>query len=153
MNGYNFTERVRKILSFAHAEAERRGHAEMTPTHIALGLIEEGQGVACAVLANYQIHVADLRKDLEAQLPASVPGHDRLREIPYTADAKKVLERSEEEARELHHSYVGTEHLLLALLHPEASSVGKPFYAHGLTREKAMTNTLQLLGPTPPPWP
>jgi ATP-dependent Clp protease ATP-binding subunit ClpC len=86
-------------------------------------------------------------------MPAAAPRHDRVAEVPFTAGAKSVLERSMAEARELHHSYVGTEHLLLALLHPVAGPTSTPLYARGLTREKAKAETLRLLGPTPPPWP
>ena len=115
MDGYNFTERVRKILAFARAEAERRGHNAVTPTHIALGLIEEGQGVACAILQNNRVQFPHLRRQFEDRLPSASPNHDRATEIPFTSDAKRVLERSMRDARELSHSYVGTEHLLLAL--------------------------------------
>jgi ATP-dependent Clp protease ATP-binding subunit ClpC len=153
MNGYNFTERVRKVLSSARAEAERRGHASMTPEHIALALIQEGQGVAYAILQNSGIAADEVRTALESQLPAAAPMHEPGSEIAFTAIAKKVLEQALAEARELRHSYVGTEHLLLALLHSVAGSTGAPFHKRGLTREKARVTTLQLLGPTPPPWP
>ena len=150
MNGYNFTERVRKILASARNEALRRGHLEVTPEHIALGLIAEDDGVACAVLQKRGVASADVRSAIEAQLPAAAPTRPDDRDLPYTSVAKRVLERSMAEARELHHSYVGTEHLLLALVHESAGATSEIFAQHGLTHDKATSETLRLLGPNKP---
>ena len=147
---YNFTIRVRKILAHARAEAERCGHATMSPEHVVLGLIEDGGGVAFAILENHGMSTEALRRDVEASLPLTAPEHSTLRDLPWTPVAKNVLMRAMTEARELRHSYVGTEHLLLALVHDPHLPVAKLLAQYGLLRETAMAETLRLLGPMPP---
>jgi ATP-dependent Clp protease ATP-binding subunit ClpC len=146
MNGYNFTERMRKILARARTHAVLGGHSEVSPVHLALGLVDEGQGVAGAVLGTHRVNVADLRSELESRLPPHATRDEGEPEIPFTAAAKRVLERAMTEARELRHSYVGTEHLLLALFDPVAGDVGAVLGRHGLVREKTLAETLRLLG-------
>src|SRR5881296_3027218 len=109
MNGYNFTDRVRKVLQMAREEAARLHHEYVGTEHILLGLIREGEGVAAAVLTNLNVEIEETVKKGKA---AAAAGPD----LPYTSRAKKVLELAMSEARELNHSYVGTEHLLLGLL-------------------------------------
>jgi len=142
---YNFTDRVRKVLAMARDEAGRLQHDYVGTEHILLGLIREGEGVAAAVLANL---AADLEK-IHDQVEASVkPGKATiaLGELPYTTRAKKVLEFAMTEARELNHSYVGTEHLLLGLLREEKGIAAQVLNAVGITLEDARTETLKVLG-------
>ena len=147
MNGYNFTERVRKVLALARETASRLGHDHVAPEHIMLGLVHEGEGVAAAVLMNQGIDLHDVRDAIEARMVARERIGRQGLDLPYTSQAKKVLELAMGEARQLNHSYVGTEHLLLALLRTGNETIvevlGK---ASGLTIDKARAEVLRLLG-------
>ena len=119
MNGYNFTDRVRKVLQMAREEASRLQHEYVGTEHILLGLIREGEGVAAAVLTNLNVDLDDVQEKIEETVKkGKAPAPDGP-DLPYTTRAKKVLELAMSEARELNHSYVGTEHLLLGLLREE----------------------------------
>jgi ATP-dependent Clp protease ATP-binding subunit ClpA len=145
MNGYNFTDRVRKILQMAREEAARLNHKYVGTEHILLGLIREGEGVAVAVLTNLNVDLVDVQQRIEEKTktkPSAAAGPD----LPYTSRAKKVLELSMAEARELRHSYVGSEHLLLGLLREEKGIAAQVLVAAGLTLESARAETLRLLG-------
>src|ERR1043165_543864 len=146
MNGYNFTDRVRKVLQMAREEAARL-HPEYVGTeHILLGLIREGEGVAAAVLTNLNVDLDDIQQKIEETVKkgkaAAAPGPD----LPYTSRAKKVLELAMTEARELNHSYVGTEHLLLGLLREEKGIAAQVLTDAGVTLEQSRAETLRLLG-------
>ena len=110
MNGYNFTERVRKVLALARKEAAWLHHEYTGPEHMLLALIEEGGGVAATVLDRLSVDSASLRQRLLAVLMAGRGTRHTAPDLPYTSRAKKTLELAMKEASELHHSYVGTEH-------------------------------------------
>src|SRR5687768_13073357 len=111
MNGYNFTERVRKVLAMAREEAFRLKHEYVGTEHILLGLLREGEGVAAAVLQNLSIDAEQLRRTIDGTVKPGAGGATGP-DLPYTSRAKKVLELAMHEARDMNHSYVGTEHLL-----------------------------------------
>jgi ATP-dependent Clp protease ATP-binding subunit ClpC len=115
MNGYNFTERVRKVLAMAREEAERLRHEYVGTEHILLGLIREGEGVAAAVLQNLSVDLDDIQQQIEDTVKKGKAAAATGPDLPYTSRAKKVLELAMAEARDLTHNYVGTEHLLLGL--------------------------------------
>ena len=115
MNGYNFTERVRKVLAMAREEAARLHHEYVGTEHILLGLIREGEGVAAAVLQNMNVDLDEIQQKIEETVKKGKAAQTTGPDLPYTSRAKKVLELAMSEARELNHSYVGTEHLLLGL--------------------------------------
>ena len=119
MNGYNFTERVRKVLAMAREEAARLHHEYVGTEHILLGLIREGEGVAAAVLQNLSVDLDEMQQKIEETVKKGKAVQATGPDLPYTSRAKKVLELAMSEARELNHSYVGTEHLLLGLLREE----------------------------------
>ena len=119
MNGYNFTDRVRKVLQMAREEAARLHHEYVGTEHILLGLIREGEGVAAAVLTNLSVDLDDIQQKIEETVKKGKAAAAAGPDLPYTSRAKKVLELAMSEARELGHSYVGTEHLLLGLLREE----------------------------------
>src|ERR687891_156689 len=119
MNGYNFTERVRKVLAMAREEAARLRHEYVGTEHILLGLIREGEGVAAAVLQNLSVDLDEIQQKIEDTVKKGKAAQATGPDLPYTSRAKKVLELAMSEARELGHSYVGTEHLLLGLLREE----------------------------------
>src|SRR5215212_2147350 len=109
MNGYNFTERVRKVLAMAREEAERLRHEYVGTEHILLGLIREGEGVAAAVLQNLSVDLDEIQQRIEETVKKGKAAQTTGPDLPYTSRAKKVLELAMSEARELNHSYVGTE--------------------------------------------
>jgi ATP-dependent Clp protease ATP-binding subunit ClpC len=119
MNGYNFTERVRKVLAMAREEAARLHHEYVGTEHILLGLIREGEGVAAAVLHNHDDDHEDYQQKIGETERKGKAAQATGPEVPDTSRAKKVLELAWGEARELNHSYVGSEHLLLGLLREE----------------------------------
>ncbi|NIR43028.1 MAG: ATP-dependent Clp protease ATP-binding subunit [Gemmatimonadetes bacterium] len=142
---YNFTDRVRKVLAMAREEAIRLQHDYVGTEHILLGLIREGEGVAAAVLLNLNVDMEQVQERTEEQVRKGKAGAT-MGELPYTSRAKKVLEFAVAEARELSHSYVGTEHLLLGLLREEKGVAAQVLESLGVTLESAREETLKLLG-------
>jgi ATP-dependent Clp protease ATP-binding subunit ClpC len=150
---YNFTDRVRKVLAMAREEAVRLQHDYVGTEHILLGLIREGEGVAAAVLMNLNVDLDQIQERTEEQVRKGKAGAT-MGELPYTSRAKKVLEFAVAEARDLNHSYVGTEHLLLGLLREEKGVAAQVLESLGVTLEQAREQTLKLLGtdmPSPAP--
>ena len=146
MNGYNFTERVRKVLAMAREEAARLHHEYVGTEHILLGLIREGEGVAAAVLQNLSVDLDEIQQKIEEQVKKGKAAQPTGPDLPYTSRAKKVLELAMAEARELNHSYVGTEHLLLGLLREEKGIAAQVLTESNVTLESARSETLRLLG-------
>jgi ATP-dependent Clp protease ATP-binding subunit ClpC len=145
---YNFTDRVRKVLAMAREEAIRLQHDYVGTEHILLGLIREGEGVAAAVLTNLSVDLDQITERIEESVRRG-KATIALGELPYTSRAKKVLEFAMAEARELNHSYVGTEHLLLGLLREEKGIAAEVLNQLGVTLEEARRQTLKLLGSDP----
>lgn len=146
MNGYNFTERVRKVLAMAREEAARLHHEYVGTEHILLGLIREGEGVAAAVLQNLSVDLEEVQNRIEDTVKKGKAAQATGPDLPYTSRAKKVLELAMGEARELNHSYVGTEHLLLGLLREEKGIAAQVLTDSGVNLEAARGETLRLLG-------
>ena len=146
MNGYNFTERVRKVLAMAREEAARLHHEYVGTEHILLGLIREGEGVAAAVLNNLSVDLEEVQQKIEETVKKGKAAQALGPDLPYTSRAKKVLELAMGEARELNHSYVGTEHLLLGLLREEKGIAAQVLSDAGVNLEAARAETLRLLG-------
>jgi ATP-dependent Clp protease ATP-binding subunit ClpA len=143
---YNFTDRVRKVLEMAREEAARLRHEFVGTEHILLGLIREGEGIAAAVLTNLNVELEDIRRRIEETVIKGAAARAAGPDLPYTGRAKKVLEMAMAEMRELNHSYVGTEHLLLGLLREEKGIAAKVLTDLGVTLEQARRETLRLLG-------
>ena len=146
MNGYNFTERVRKVLAMAREEAARLHHEYVGTEHILLGLSREGEGVAAAVLNNLSVDLEEIQQKIEETVKKGKAAQASGPDLPYTSRAKKVLELAMGEARELNHSYVGTEHLLLGLLREEKGIAAQVLSEAGVNLEAARAETLRLLG-------
>jgi ATP-dependent Clp protease ATP-binding subunit ClpC len=142
---YNFTDRVRKVLAMARDEAVRLQHDYVGTEHILLGLIREGEGVAAAVLMNLSVDLEQVHEGVENEVKKG-KATTVLGELPYTSRAKKVLEYAMAEARDLSHSYVGTEHLLLGLLREERGIAAQVLNGLGVTLEEARAQTQKLLG-------
>ena len=146
MNGYNFTDRVRKVLQMAREEAARLHHEYVGTEHILLGLIREGEGVAATVLQNLNVDLDDIQQKIEETVKKGKAAAAAGPDLPYTSRAKKVLELAMTEARELNHSYVGTEHLLLGLLREEKGIAAQVLTDAGVSLEASRAETLRLLG-------
>ncbi|MXW56362.1 MAG: NDP-hexose 4-ketoreductase, partial [Gemmatimonadales bacterium] len=142
---YNFTDRVRKVLAMAREEAIRLKHDYVGTEHILHGLIREGEGVAAAVLANLSADLDELKRLVEGNIRAG-KSSSSIGELPYTTQAKNVLEHAMAETEELNHTYVGTEHLLLGLLRQEKGLAAKVLGEAGIGLDGARAETLKLLG-------
>ena len=142
---YNFTDRVRKVLAMAREEAIRLKHDYVGTEHILLGLIREGEGVASAVLANLSADLDELKRLVEGNIRTG-KSSSSIGELPYTTQAKNVLEHAMAETEELNHTYVGTEHLLLGLLRQEKGLAAKVLGEAGIGLDSARAETLKLLG-------
>jgi ATP-dependent Clp protease ATP-binding subunit ClpC len=115
MDMQNFTPRAQQVLALARKEADRFNHNYVGTEHLLLGLIKLGQGVAVNVLQKMGLDLETVRMEVEKQV-GSGPETKVSGNIPYTPRVKKVLALAGKEAKALHHSYVGTEHILLGLL-------------------------------------
>jgi len=111
----NFTPRAQQILALARKEADRLNHNYVGTEHLLLGLLKLGQGVAVNVLMKQGLDLETVRQEVEKQVGTG-PDTKMSGNIPYTPRVKKVLALAGREAQQLHHSYVGTEHILLGLL-------------------------------------
>ena len=112
-----FTPRARNVVMAAHNEAHAAGHDQIVPAHLVLGLLSEPEALAARALIECGTSLDAVRDAATATLPT--PAEDRPELVPYGPDAKKVLELTFREALRLGHNYIGTEHLLLALLDDE----------------------------------
>src|SRR5271156_4843767 len=140
-----FTDRARKVMQLANQEAQRFNHEYIGTEHILLGLVKEGSGVAANVLKNLDIDLRRIRLEVEKIVQAG-PDMVTMGKLPQTPRAKKVIEYSIEEARNLNHNYVGTEHLLLGLLREQEGVAAQVLINLGLKLEDVREEVLNLLG-------
>src|SRR5262245_42920869 len=143
-----FTDRARKVMQLANQEAQRFNHEYIATEHILLGLVKEGSGVAANVLKNLDIDLRKIRLEVE-KIVQSGPDRVRMGKLPQSPRAKKVIEYSIEEARNLNHNYVGTEHLLLGLLREQDTVAAQVLVNLGLKLEGVRQEVLKLLGHSP----
>lgn len=140
-----FTDRARKVMALANKEAQQFNHDYIGSEHILLGLLEEGTGVGANVLKNLNVDSRALRREVE-KLTKNGPAVVALGRLPQTPKAKKVLEHAIVESGRLNHNYVGTEHLLLGLLHERDAVAAKALVNLGLNLEQLRKEVLDLLG-------
>jgi ATP-dependent Clp protease ATP-binding subunit ClpC len=139
------TDRARKVMALANQEAQRFNHEYIGTEHILLGLVKEGSGVGANVLKNLDIDLRKVRLEVE-KLVKSGPEMVTMGKLPQTPRAKKVIEYAIEEARNLNHNYVGTEHLLLGLLREHDGVAAQVLMNLGLKLEEVRDEVLNLLG-------
>ena len=139
------TDRARKVMALANQEAQRLNHEYIGTEHILLGLVKEGSGVGANVLKNLDIDLRKVRLEVE-KLVKSGPEMVTMGKLPQTPRAKKVIEYAIEEARNLNHNYVGTEHLLLGLLREHDGVAAQVLMNIGLKLEEVREEVLNLLG-------
>ena len=140
-----FTERARRVIILAREEAGRFRHDFVGTEHILLGLIRDGEGIATAVLQRLGLRLETVKSEVERAL-AGFPKTLTFGEVPFTPQAKRVLELSIEEARQLGHNYIGTEHLLLGVMKEGQSIAAKILESLGARLDEVRQETLALLG-------
>lgn len=148
--GYNFTIGVRRVLRAAREEANRLHHQYVGTEHQLLGLLQVEDDVPSKVLTNLGLDPVDLRARVAARLKPGPPRAAR-EDLPYTSRAKKALELAMTEARELRHSHISTEHLLLGLLRESKGIAAEVLIAAGAQLADVRAETLRVLGPEAAP--
>ncbi|WP_164670652.1 ATP-dependent protease ATP-binding subunit ClpC [Virgibacillus doumboii] len=138
-----FTERAQKVLALSQEEAVRLGHNNIGTEHVLLGLVREGDGIAAKALQSLGLEVPKIQEEVEKLIGV---GKQPMQTIHYTPRAKKVVELSQDEARKLGHSYVGTEHILLGLIREGEGVAARVLNNLGVSLNKARQQVLQLLG-------
>jgi ATP-dependent Clp protease ATP-binding subunit ClpC len=143
-----FSERARRVLTLAQEEAQHLNHSYIGTEHILLGLLREEEGVAAKVLTNLNVSLSKVRSGVEF-----IIGHGEkpsTGEIGLTPRAKRVIELAIDEARNLGHNYIGTEHLLLGLLHEGGGVAAGVLDSFGITLEQVRTETTRILSQSTP---
>jgi len=141
-----FTEKAIKVIMLAQEEARRLGHNFVGTEQILLGLIGEGTGVAAKVLKSLGVNLKDSRIEVE-KIIGRGSGFVAV-EIPFTPRAKRVLELSLEEARQLGHNYIGTEHLLLGLIREGEGVAARVLENLSIDLSKVRSQVIRMLGET-----
>ena len=143
-----FTERARRVILLGQEEANKMGSSNVGTEHLLLGLMRENEGVAAQVLQKFFISLKEVREEIEAEVqPGAEINTDG--EPKLTPKAKRVLELAADEARRMRHNYIGTEHLLLALLREKDGVAAMVLRKLGLNLEKARNQVMEYLGPKP----
>jgi ATP-dependent Clp protease ATP-binding subunit ClpC len=144
----DFTPRVRKVLFHAREEAGRLRHDYIGTEHLLLGLVREGDGVAADALRNLGVELESIAHAVESSVRPGSAG-PTVGEMPFTPRAKTVLELAREEARLLKHQYIGTEHLMLALIREGEGVAANVLKDAGLGAKKVKAEILRILGGPP----
>ncbi|MBZ0158804.1 ATP-dependent Clp protease ATP-binding subunit [Candidatus Methylomirabilis sp.] len=140
-----FTERARKVIILAREEAIRLGHNFVGTEHLLLGLIREGDGLAVAILKKLNVNISAVKGEIE-KIVSVGSEFSPAGEIPFTPQAKKVLEYAISEARSLGHNYIGTEHLLLGLIREGEGIASLVLRDFGVSVASAKAQAQELLG-------
>ena len=141
-----FTEKAIRVIMLAQEESRRLGHNFVGTEQLLLGLIAEGTGIASKTLKSMGVNIKEAREEVEKIIGRGC-GFVAV-EIPFTPRAKKVLELSWDEARQLGHSYIGTEHLLLGLIREGEGVAAKVLENLGVDLNKCRSNVIKMLGET-----
>ena len=143
-----FTERARRVILLGQEEAGKMNSGHVGTEHLLLGLVRENEGVAAQVLTKMGVSLGKVRTEIEGEVQ---PGNDPTSGEPkLTPKAKRVLELAADEARRMRHNYIGTEHLLLALLREKDGLAATVLRRLGLNLEKARAQVMEYLGPDAP---
>jgi ATP-dependent Clp protease ATP-binding subunit ClpC len=143
-----FTEKAIKVIMLAQEEARRLGHNFVGTEQVLLGLIGEGTGIAAKTLKSMGVNLKDARAEVEKNIGRG-SGFVAV-DIPFTPRAKRVLELSWDEARQLGHNYIGTEHLLLGLIREGEGVAARVLENLGVDLNKVRTNVVKMLGESKP---
>ena len=137
------TERAQRVLAHAQEEAIRLNHSNIGTEHLLLGLMKEPEGIAAKVLESFNITEDKVIEEVEKLIGH---GQDQTGTLHYTPRAKKVIELSMDEARKLHHNFVGTEHILLGLIRENEGVAARVFANLDLNITKARAQVVKALG-------
>ena len=143
-----FTERARRVILLGQEEASKMNSSHVGTEHLLLGLVRENEGVAAQVLQKMGVSLQRVRQEIEAEVEPSEEGASS--EPKLTPRAKRVLELAADEARRMRHNYIGTEHLLLALLREKDGVAATVLRKLGLNLERARNQVMEYLGPEAP---
>lgn len=145
MNNSNYTPRVYQIIQSSRKEADRFRHSYIGVEHILLSMLKVSKGVAVTVMENSGVEIAELLKILESSI---IPGTSVSKDLsmPYTPRVKRLLSTAALEAKAMNHNFIGTEHLLLAMLKDEDGLVKDALTSVGLTYRSARENILREVG-------
>ncbi len=141
-----FTDRARKVMGLARQEAQKFNHEYIGTEHILLGLIQEGSGVAANVLKNMELDLSQIRSEVEKLVQGGQNMVTLGGKLPFTPRAKKVLDLAHDEAQNLGHGYIGTEHILLGLLQEQEGVAAQVLMNLKLQLEDVRKEVLELLG-------
>ena len=145
----NFSPRAQQVLALARREALRYHHQFVGTEHLLLGLIKLDQGVAVSVLRQIGVDLAKVRLEVEKLVPVG-PDEKLLGNIPYTPRVKNALTLAVKEAKALHHTYVGTEHILLGLLREGDGIASRVLQTLGVDAEQIRLKIMHELDPNAP---
>ncbi|PIE23901.1 MAG: NDP-hexose 4-ketoreductase [Planctomycetota bacterium] len=143
-----FTDRAKKVMSLARQEAQKFNHEYIGTEHVLLGLVQEGNGVAANVLEKMGVDLENIRQEVE-KIVKSGPSMATMSNLPFTPRAKKVLELAMEEASQLGHNYIGTEHLLLGLIKENEGIAAQVLLNLRVKLEDVRQQVLEFLGADP----
>src|SRR5215813_7577188 len=138
-----YTERARRVLFFARYEAAQVGSESIEPEHLLTGLMRERGGIIRGVLEDAGVTAAEISADLEKAISAG-PGLSNAVEIPFSTPVKRILQFAADEADALTHGYIGTEHLLLALLREERTVACDVLTKRGLNLAQTRRKVVEL---------
>ena len=138
-----FTDRARRVVVLAQEEARLLDHNYIGTEHLLLGLIDEGEGVACRTLESLGVDADRIRNEvvrIVGRGPEPTVGH-----VPFTPQAKKILELALREALQMGHNYIGTEHILLGLIRVEGGVSAEVLEQLGVDADRVRQTVVQLL--------
>ncbi len=143
-----FTDRAREVMALANQEAQRFNHECIGTEHILLGLVKEGTGVGAGILKSLEVDLREVRLEVE-KLGHSHAKIEAMGKLPQSPRTKKVIEYAIEEARDLGHEYVGTEHILLGLVRDQQGTAAQILMNMGLEVDQIRKMALDVLGAAP----
>jgi ATP-dependent Clp protease ATP-binding subunit ClpC len=143
------TTRTHEVFAIAHDLAERLGHEDVTPVHLAVGLIREGRSIAAAILHGRGVPLDVLERELGAYLPSARAARVPARQRSWTASDERLLEHITVEARELGTEFFGCEHVLLAILRDATSAPAQVLAHHGVRFDDARTEVVRIYNARP----
>lgn len=141
-----FTEHGRNVMALANQEAQRFGHEFIGTEHILWALAREVHGIAAAVLEHFGVDLKPLRKEVETLLEAR-PHAETVQKLPPSTHAREVINYAIEEARTLGHNYIGTEHMLLGLMHNSETVSAQVLVNLGLSLDAVREKVRELAAP------
>jgi ATP-dependent Clp protease ATP-binding subunit ClpC len=145
MSKKRYTDRAQRVVLIAQEEAKRLNHDYLGTEHLLLGLIALGKGVAAQVLSHFDVDLHRVCSEIE-KIVGTGDNVMLLDDIPFTTHAKNVLKLAEEEARNMDHNYIGTEHLLLGLMREQEGVAARVLENIGIRLDVVRAEVEALLG-------